>query len=91
MNAVGKKWVYWDEKVSTADMDRLWMQVDVKREWLKSGETVGKVRFARDSDLKPYLTRLELKVNTYSLSLLFDVYVYFVKMLLCLRKLLQNQ
>ena len=63
MYAAGKKWIYWDEKVSAADMDRLWMQNEIKEEWLKSGESVGKVRFARDSDLRPYLTRIELKVN----------------------------
>ncbi|MCO5553995.1 hypothetical protein L7F22_007521 [Adiantum nelumboides] len=57
----GMKWVYWDEKASPEDMDILWKQEGIKREWLKSGEQIGKVRFARDSELRPYLTRTELK------------------------------
>eukprot|EP00250_Pteridium_aquilinum_P015871 c22811_g1_i3 orf=433-1797(+) len=57
----GTKWVYWDEKTSLDDMDTLWRNNEVKKEWLKSGEQVGKVRFARDSELRPYLTRAELK------------------------------
>lgn len=57
----GKKWVYWDEKTSPEDMDTLWRHEEVKKEWLKSGEQVGKVRFARDSELRPFLTRTELK------------------------------
>lgn len=61
MTPSGMKWVYWDEKTSPEDMDTLWRHEGVKREWLKSGEQVGKVRFARDSELRPYLTRTELK------------------------------
>lgn len=61
VTAPGKRWVYWDEKASPEDMDTLWRHDKVKEEWLKSGEKVGKVRFARDSELRPYLTRTELK------------------------------
>lgn len=57
----GRKWIYWDEKVSREDMGELWRHNEVKREWLKAGEKVGKVRFALDSDRRPYLTRTELQ------------------------------
>ncbi|KAI5061190.1 hypothetical protein GOP47_0023695 [Adiantum capillus-veneris] len=61
LTSSGMKWVYWDEKTSPEDMATLWRHEGVKREWLKSGEQIGKVRFARDSELRPHLTRTELK------------------------------
>lgn len=57
----GKKWFYWDEKASPEDIDELWRHKEVRREWMESGEKEGRVRFARDSQLRPYLTRTELK------------------------------
>ncbi|KAH7430816.1 hypothetical protein KP509_08G016300 [Ceratopteris richardii] len=57
----GMDWVYWDDKATADEMESLWRNETVKTEWLKSGETVGKVRFARDAEMRPYLTRIELK------------------------------
>ncbi|PKA64082.1 hypothetical protein AXF42_Ash005094 [Apostasia shenzhenica] len=45
-------------------MDELWENCDVWKEWAKSGEQRGSVRFSQDSDKRPYLSRLEVKVIT---------------------------
>ncbi|KAJ7559112.1 hypothetical protein O6H91_04G070600 [Diphasiastrum complanatum] len=56
-----RTWIYWDEKTSGEDMNEMWRRSDVKREWIKSGEKPGKVRFSLDSEKRPYLTKIELK------------------------------
>uniref|UniRef100_A0A0E0G210 Transglycosylase SLT domain-containing protein n=1 Tax=Oryza nivara TaxID=4536 RepID=A0A0E0G210_ORYNI len=53
--------IYWDSKVSEVDMDAMWSQPDVIKEWTKSGERRGNVRFSHDSKRRPYLSRVEVK------------------------------
>ncbi|WVZ77725.1 hypothetical protein U9M48_025556 [Paspalum notatum var. saurae] len=52
---------YWDSKVSEADMDAMWKHPDVFKEWIKSGERRGNVRFSHDAKNRPYLSRVEVK------------------------------
>ncbi|KAJ6901110.1 hypothetical protein NC652_027028 [Populus alba x Populus x berolinensis] len=42
-------------------MQEMWSRSEVAKEWTKSGEKRGKVRFSHDKDMKPYLSRVELK------------------------------
>ncbi|KAF0909113.1 hypothetical protein E2562_031619 [Oryza meyeriana var. granulata] len=53
--------IYWDSKVSEVDMDAMWSQPDVIKEWAKSGERRGNVRFSHDAKKRPYLSRVEVK------------------------------
>ncbi|KAG8069887.1 hypothetical protein GUJ93_ZPchr0006g44913 [Zizania palustris] len=53
--------IYWDSKVSEEDMDAMWSQPDVIKEWTKSGERHGNVRFSHDAKKRPYLSRVEVK------------------------------
>ncbi|ONM55859.1 O-fucosyltransferase family protein [Zea mays] len=55
--------IYWDSKVSEADMDAMWKHPDVYKEWIKSGERRGNVRFSHDAKNMPYLSRVEVKVG----------------------------
>lgn len=57
-----KEWTYWDEKISPEDLDAMWQHPEVKKEWKASNEKKGEVRFARDAELRPYLTTTEVKV-----------------------------
>ena len=57
-----EEWTYWDEKVHPGDLDDMWRHPQVKKEWTASNEKKGHVRFARDAELRPYLTTTELKV-----------------------------
>ncbi|XP_065626583.1 uncharacterized protein LOC112032086 isoform X1 [Quercus suber] len=52
---------YWDTKASPEDMEELWSHPEVLKEWTKSGEIRGKVRFSHDNKKRPYLSRVELK------------------------------
>lgn len=58
-----KEWTYWDEKISPEDLDAMWRHPEVKKEWTASNEKKGEVRFARDAELRPYLTTTEVKVS----------------------------
>ncbi|XP_015688935.1 uncharacterized protein LOC102704945 isoform X2 [Oryza brachyantha] len=53
--------ICWDSKVSEVDMDAMWSQPDVIKEWTKSGERRGNVRFSHDVKKRPYLSRVEVK------------------------------
>ncbi|XP_024543450.1 uncharacterized protein LOC9661703 [Selaginella moellendorffii] len=57
----GRQWIYWEERTSAQDMAEMWRQPDVKKEWTKAGEKPGKVRFSRDTQMRPFVTRTELK------------------------------
>ncbi|KAK7837984.1 hypothetical protein CFP56_020531 [Quercus suber] len=48
---------YWDTKASPEDMEELWSHPEVLKEWTKSGEIRGKVRFSHDNKKRPYLSR----------------------------------
>ncbi|KAL6546966.1 hypothetical protein OROMI_022687 [Orobanche minor] len=51
----------WDSVTSPEDMEEMWNNPEVNKEWTKSGEKKGKVRFSHDVDNHPYLSRVELK------------------------------
>ncbi|KAG6758089.1 hypothetical protein POTOM_038423 [Populus tomentosa] len=57
----GVDYIYWDSKASPEEMQEMWSRSEVAKEWTKSGEKRGKVRFSHDKDMKPYLSRVELK------------------------------
>ncbi|TQD90905.1 hypothetical protein C1H46_023508 [Malus baccata] len=48
-------------RASPEDMEEMWNRHDVSKEWTKTGEKKGKVRFSIDEKKKPYLSRVELK------------------------------
>ncbi|KAI0495598.1 hypothetical protein KFK09_021900 [Dendrobium nobile] len=52
---------YWDLTVSEKDMDEMWKNPDVNKEWTKSGERRRRVRFSQDSDGRSYISRVEVK------------------------------
>lgn len=58
----GVDYIYWDSKASSEDMLEMWNHPDVAREWIKSRERRGKVRFSHDKDKRPYLSQVEVKV-----------------------------
>ncbi|KAG1326410.1 Endo-type membrane-bound lytic murein transglycosylase A [Cocos nucifera] len=57
----GEEWTYWDSRVSPSDMEELWNNPDVLKEWTKSGERHGRVRFSHNKENRPYLSRVEVK------------------------------
>ncbi|XP_057950162.1 uncharacterized protein LOC131145098 isoform X2 [Malania oleifera] len=57
----GVVYTYWDSRASPEDMEEMWNNPDVTREWTKSGERRGKVRFSHDAKKRPYLSRVEVK------------------------------
>lgn len=55
---------YWDDCVDPEDMEAMWMDPQVKDEWINAGEDLGsKVHLSRDPDGQPYLTQTEMKVS----------------------------
>ncbi|KAK9275684.1 hypothetical protein L1049_022951 [Liquidambar formosana] len=57
----GVAYTYWDSRASPEDMEEMWNHPDVVKEWTKSGEKRGKVRFSHDAVKRPYLSQVELK------------------------------
>ncbi|KAK8527001.1 hypothetical protein V6N12_054230 [Hibiscus sabdariffa] len=53
--------LYWDTRVSAEDMEQMWNHPDVCKEWTKSKEIRGNVRFSCDREKRPYLSRVELR------------------------------
>ncbi|BBN19609.1 hypothetical protein MPTK1_8g12060 [Marchantia polymorpha subsp. ruderalis] len=58
---VAKDWTYWEEKCSVEDMEYMWRNASVKKEWVRAGERRGRVRFSRDTKMRPFLTIAELQ------------------------------
>ncbi|XP_010260554.1 PREDICTED: uncharacterized protein LOC104599645 isoform X2 [Nelumbo nucifera] len=56
----GDAWAYWDTRASPEDMEELWKHPDVLKEWAKSRERKGQVRFSHDAEKRPYLSRIEV-------------------------------
>ncbi|KAM6582848.1 hypothetical protein CsatB_009850 [Cannabis sativa] len=54
-------YTYWDSMASPEDMEEMWNNPEVFKEWSKSGEKKGKVRFSQDEKKRPYLSRIEVK------------------------------
>ncbi|PSR92597.1 UDP-glycosyltransferase [Actinidia chinensis var. chinensis] len=53
---------YWDDCVDPQDLEALWMDPEVKNEWINAGETKGqKVHLSRDPDVQSFLTQTEMK------------------------------
>ncbi|KAF3793370.1 hypothetical protein EJ110_NYTH09328 [Nymphaea thermarum] len=61
IKSIGDEWAYWDSKTSKEDVEELWRCPEVLKEWEKSGERRGSVRFSLDSNKRPYLSRVEVK------------------------------
>ena len=59
----GDSCTYWDSRVFQEDMRDMWINPDVLKEWTKSGERRGRVRFSQDEEKRPYLSRVEVKVR----------------------------
>ncbi|KAF5947058.1 hypothetical protein HYC85_017286 [Camellia sinensis] len=65
-------------------MEKMWNHPIVSKEWSKSGEKQGKVRFSHDAENRPYLSRLELRVrlnnmdlqNIYFLACIFHNWIF---------------
>ncbi|GER52779.1 hypothetical protein STAS_30265 [Striga asiatica] len=53
----------WDSRTSPEDMEEMWNNPEINKEWTKSSERKGKVRFSHDIEKHPYLSRVELKVR----------------------------
>ncbi|KAK2972044.1 hypothetical protein RJ640_005064 [Escallonia rubra] len=51
----------WDSRASPEDMEMMWANPTVSKEWTKSGEKRGKVRLSHDTGIRPYLSRAELR------------------------------
>ena len=49
-------------------MEEMWNHPDVLREWSKSRQKRGKVRFSEDENKRPYLSLVEVKVRIYFMS-----------------------
>ncbi|KAH6836667.1 hypothetical protein C2S53_005418 [Perilla frutescens var. hirtella] len=50
----------WDSRTSPEDMEAMWNNPNVNKEWTKSGEKKGNVRFSHDVEKHPYLSRVEI-------------------------------
>ncbi|KAJ8763050.1 hypothetical protein K2173_023255 [Erythroxylum novogranatense] len=57
----GGDYTYWDSRASPEDMLQLWDNPEVAKEWMKSGEKHGKVRFSQDKEKRLYLSKVEVK------------------------------
>lgn len=73
---LGEEWAFWDARVSFEDMDAMWNNPEVVREWAKSGERRGRVRFSLDAQKKPYLSRVEVKVYAFLYYYFLGIFVY---------------
>lgn len=58
----GDSYILWDSRVSSEDMEDMWSHPEVAKEWGKSGEKRGKVRFSHGAEKKPYLSLVEIRV-----------------------------
>ncbi|KAK9156143.1 hypothetical protein Sjap_003623 [Stephania japonica] len=56
----GDAWARWDSRSSAGDMEEMWKHPAVLKEWSRSGERRGRVRFSHDAEKRPYLSRTEL-------------------------------
>lgn len=69
---------YWDDCVDPEDMEAMWMDPYVRKEWIDCGETKRKkVHMSRDPDGEPYLTQIEMKVEKRSGCIVERSYSWF--------------
>ena len=52
---------FWDSKAYPEDMEAMWNHLAVRKEWNKSKQKHGHVRFSHDAKMRPYLSRVEMK------------------------------
>ncbi|CAL5401090.1 unnamed protein product [Camellia sinensis] len=62
LNVICAANITWDSRASPEDMEEMWNHPIVSKEWSKSREKQGKVRFSHDAENRPYLSRVELKM-----------------------------
>lgn len=61
---------YWDDCVAPQDLDTMWKDPEVKKEWINAGEDKeSKVHLSRDPDGHPYLTQIEMKVSCIAVAI----------------------
>lgn len=56
-------YTFWDSRATPEDMEEMWNNPHVLKEWNKSGEKKGNVRFSHDLKKRLYVSRVELKVK----------------------------
>lgn len=61
VQTIGETKLTWDSKTSPKDMEAMWNHPTVSKEWTKVGGKKGSVKFAYDSEKRPYLSRIELR------------------------------
>ncbi|XP_023553668.1 uncharacterized protein LOC111811152 isoform X2 [Cucurbita pepo subsp. pepo] len=54
-------YTFWDSRATPEDMEEMWNNPHVLKEWNKSGEKKGNVRFSHDLKKRLYVSRVELK------------------------------
>lgn len=55
---------YWDDCVDPEDLQLLWTDRAVRKEWTDANERMGhKIHLSRDPDGQPYLTQTEMRVS----------------------------
>lgn len=70
-------YVYWDSRASPEDLEEMWNHSEVVKEWTKSGEKRGKVRFSHDAEKRPYLSRVEIKARHRLICIYYRVNISF--------------
>lgn len=71
------KHILWDSRASPEDMEQMWNHREVQKQWLKSRETRGQVRFCKDVDKGLYISKVELKVYFVYANTKYELYVSF--------------
>lgn len=68
---------YWNDCVEPEDLEAMWMEPDVRTEWINVGETKGsRVHLSRDPDGHPYLTQTEMRVKSKQICCWFtDIFI----------------
>ncbi|KAG8386650.1 hypothetical protein BUALT_Bualt03G0170700 [Buddleja alternifolia] len=61
MTVSGPVNITWDSRTSPDDMEKMWSNPKINKEWTKCGEKIGKVRLSHDKEKRPYLSRAELR------------------------------
>ncbi|XP_022969448.1 uncharacterized protein LOC111468447 isoform X1 [Cucurbita maxima] len=54
-------YTFWDSRATPEDMEEMWNNPHVLKEWNKSGEKTGNVRYSHDLKKRLYVSRVELK------------------------------
>lgn len=68
---------YWNDCVHPLDIEALWLDPQVRTEWLDAGETKGEnVHLSRDPEGQPFLTQTEMRVRKIKL-LFFTIFIFF--------------